>query len=106
MRQGSEGAYGEWVCADVVCHQMAHQWFGNLATAPNWAESTGSIPLRRYMGMLKSLEFESVGTRANLREPVHVRGCLVACLCMCECLCAGLVRVGVSARARVCGGGV
>jgi hypothetical protein len=46
MVQGTEGAYGEWLCADVVCHEVAHQWFGNLVTCANWAEITGRVPPR------------------------------------------------------------
>ena len=36
--QVSEGAYGGWLCADVVCHELAHQWFGNLATCADWRQ--------------------------------------------------------------------
>jgi hypothetical protein len=38
--QATEGAYGTWLAADVVCHEVAHQWFGNLVTAPDWTQLT------------------------------------------------------------------
>jgi Peptidase family M1 domain len=52
--QGTEGAYGEWLCADVVCHEIAHQWFGNMVTCANWAEITSKNP---YSALASSWDF-------------------------------------------------
>ena len=41
VNESTEGAYGLWRCADVVCHELAHQWFGNLVTAADWPDITG-----------------------------------------------------------------
>lgn len=36
--QEDGGAYGAWLAYDVVCHETAHQWFGNLVTGRNWTQ--------------------------------------------------------------------
>ena len=44
--QSTSGAYGLWRSADVVCHEVAHQWFGNLMTALDWPDLAGMSPTR------------------------------------------------------------
>lgn len=34
----SPGAWALFRCADVICHEVAHQWFGNLVTAASWSD--------------------------------------------------------------------
>lgn len=34
----SGGAWDLFRCANVICHEMAHQWFGNLVTAASWPD--------------------------------------------------------------------
>ena len=34
--QDTEGSWDRWLVADVVCHELAHQWFGNAVTAADW----------------------------------------------------------------------
>jgi hypothetical protein len=36
----TSGAYGRVLLASVICHEVAHQWLGNLVTAPNWEQLT------------------------------------------------------------------
>jgi Peptidase family M1 domain len=36
--QETEGAWDEWLAVDVVCHELAHQWFGNLVTCSDWGQ--------------------------------------------------------------------
>ncbi|KAL6785138.1 hypothetical protein ACKKBG_A02585 [Auxenochlorella protothecoides x Auxenochlorella symbiontica] len=36
--QATGGSFGAWRAADVVCHEVAHQWFGNLVTGTNWTQ--------------------------------------------------------------------
>ena len=43
--QSTEGSYGLWRAADVICHELAHQWFGNLVTAATWQDLTGADSL-------------------------------------------------------------
>ena len=38
--QLTEGAWERWQVADVVCHELAYLWFGNLVTAVDWEDST------------------------------------------------------------------
>ena len=40
MRQDTEGQWDRWLVADVVCHEVAHQWFGNLVTCATWQDLT------------------------------------------------------------------
>ncbi len=42
--QASEGAYGRWQSADVVCHELAHQWFGNYVTCKDFDNISGLQP--------------------------------------------------------------
>ncbi len=42
--QATEGAYGRWLSADVVCHELAHQWFGNYVTCKDFDNISGSQP--------------------------------------------------------------
>ena len=35
------GAWELWRVVDVVCHEVGHQWFGNLATAETWVGGAG-----------------------------------------------------------------
>ena len=39
--QATEGAYGRWLSADVVCHELAHQWFGNYVTCKDFDNISG-----------------------------------------------------------------
>ena len=39
--QATEGAYGRWSSADVVCHELAHQWFGNYVTCKDFDNISG-----------------------------------------------------------------
>lgn len=32
------GAWDLFRCANVICHEIAHQWFGNLVTAATWPD--------------------------------------------------------------------
>jgi hypothetical protein len=34
----SGGAWDLFRCANVICHEVAHQWYGNLVTADTWAD--------------------------------------------------------------------
>jgi len=47
--QETEGAYGAWLAADVVCHETAHQWFGNLVTTQDWAQLTVNEGVASFM---------------------------------------------------------
>jgi len=38
--QDTEGQWDKWLVADVVCHEVAHQWFGNLVTCATWQDLT------------------------------------------------------------------
>ena len=38
-----------WRAADVVCHEVAHQWFGNLITAADWPDLTVNEGLASFM---------------------------------------------------------
>jgi hypothetical protein len=40
VRQDTEGTWDKWLVADVVCHEVAHQWFGNLVTCSDWQDLT------------------------------------------------------------------
>jgi aminopeptidase N len=31
-------AYKKFLMVDVVCHEAAHQWIGNLVTCPDWMQ--------------------------------------------------------------------
>lgn len=39
--QAGEGAYGRWLAADVVCHELGHQWFGDYVTCSDWDNIAG-----------------------------------------------------------------
>ena len=41
--QAAEGAYGRWLAADVVCHELAHQWFGNYVTCQDFDNIAGRV---------------------------------------------------------------
>lgn len=28
----------EWEISSILCHEIAHQWFGNLVTADKWGD--------------------------------------------------------------------
>ena len=47
--QETEGAYGAWLADDVVCHETAHQWFGNLVTTQDWAQLTVNEGVASFM---------------------------------------------------------
>lgn len=32
------GAWDLFRCANVICHELAHQWLGNLVTAATWPD--------------------------------------------------------------------
>ena len=34
-------AYNRWRSADVVCHELGHQWFGNYVTCSDWSNVAG-----------------------------------------------------------------
>ncbi len=34
----AESDFGEYIVEDLVSHELAHSWFGNLVTCKNWAE--------------------------------------------------------------------
>jgi hypothetical protein len=38
FNQQVEGYYGVLESTNVICHELAHQWFGNLVTCDNWNE--------------------------------------------------------------------
>ena len=38
--QDTEGTWDKWLVADVVCHEVAHQWFGDLVTCSAWQDLT------------------------------------------------------------------
>ena len=47
--QASEGAYGRWLAADVVCHELAHQWFGNYVTCQDFDNIAGRVTALSYL---------------------------------------------------------
>ena len=34
-------AYNRWRSADVVCHELGHQWFGDYVTCSDWSNVAG-----------------------------------------------------------------
>ncbi|KAK9811131.1 hypothetical protein WJX73_005144 [Symbiochloris irregularis] len=49
VNTSTEGAYGLWRAADVVCHEVAHQWFGNLVTTATWEDLTVNEGMASFM---------------------------------------------------------
>ncbi|KAK9823867.1 hypothetical protein WJX72_006025 [[Myrmecia] bisecta] len=43
------GSRGQWLSADVVCHELAHQWFGNLVTCADWTQLTVNEGVASFM---------------------------------------------------------
>ena len=41
--QETEGAYGRFLSADVVCHELAHQWFGDYVTCLDFDNIVGKL---------------------------------------------------------------
>lgn len=46
--QETEGAYGRFVSADVVCHELAHQWFGDYVTCRDFDNIVGESSCQHY----------------------------------------------------------
>ena len=46
--QETEGAYGRFVSADVVCHELAHQWFGDYVTCLDFDNIVGESSCQHY----------------------------------------------------------
>lgn len=44
LLQATEGAYGRWLSADVVCHELAHQCFGDYVTCVDFDNIVGELP--------------------------------------------------------------
>eukprot|EP01025_Chloroclados_australasicus_P065595 TRINITY_DN8936_c0_g1_i3.p1 TRINITY_DN8936_c0_g1~~TRINITY_DN8936_c0_g1_i3.p1 ORF type:complete len:1062 (-),score=95.45 TRINITY_DN8936_c0_g1_i3:302-3487(-) len=44
-----DDAYKRWRSADIVCHEVAHQWFGNLITMTTVMDMTVNEGLASYM---------------------------------------------------------
>ena len=54
----SQGAWDLFRCANVICHELAHQWFGNLVTADSWMDllvNEGLASLMEYGCMARVL---------------------------------------------------
>ena len=49
LMQASEGAYGRWLAGDVVCHELAHQWFGNYVTCQDFDNIAGRVTALSYL---------------------------------------------------------
>ncbi|KAK9834407.1 hypothetical protein WJX74_001127 [Apatococcus lobatus] len=47
-------AWDKWRSTDVVCHELAHQWFGNLVTCTDWGQ------LAVNEGLASFLEYQCV----------------------------------------------
>ncbi|KAK9861578.1 hypothetical protein WJX84_009108, partial [Apatococcus fuscideae] len=45
----SGGVWDRWRTADVVCHELAHQWFGDLVTCSDWGELTVNEGLASFV---------------------------------------------------------
>lgn len=48
VMQETEGAYGRWLSADVVCHELAHQWFGDYVTCLDFDNIVGEFGHEQY----------------------------------------------------------
>ena len=57
--QATEGAYGRWLSADVVCHELAHQWFGDYVTCTDFDNIVGELikPPSCYASLM-NMEFD------------------------------------------------
>lgn len=61
----SGGAWDLFRCANVICHELAHQWFGNLVTATTWPDllvNEGLATLMEY-GCMAAVLPQQVGPR-------------------------------------------
>ncbi len=70
--QATEGAYGRWSSADVVCHELAHQWFGNYVTCKDFDNISGMQPQSIHLQHLQlshAIHIMLVG-----QEPAHLHG--------------------------------
>jgi hypothetical protein len=68
----SGGAWDLFRCANVICHEVAHQWYGNLVTADTWADllvNEGLATLLEYgcMAAVLPQEVGSLGAAVLMR---------------------------------------
>ncbi|KAL3162156.1 hypothetical protein ABBQ32_009864 [Trebouxia sp. C0010 RCD-2024] len=49
FNEATEGAYGRWLAADVVCHELGHQWFGNYVTCQDFDNIAVNEGLASFM---------------------------------------------------------
>lgn len=57
------GAWDLFRSANVICHELAHQWFGNLVTAATWSDlfvNEGLATLAEY-GCMAAVLPQQVG---------------------------------------------
>ncbi len=61
-------AWDLWRCADVVCHELAHQWFGNYVTAASWVSAAhaapGCLPARPALAAMLAVGYPPIDLAA------------------------------------------
>eukprot|EP00878_Enallax_costatus_P015911 GHUV01016679.1.p1 GENE.GHUV01016679.1~~GHUV01016679.1.p1 ORF type:complete len:620 (+),score=228.40 GHUV01016679.1:769-2628(+) len=70
------GAWALLRCATVICHEVGHQWFGNLVTAASWSDllvNEGLASLAEY-GCLAEVLGQQLGTEGAAAVMRHVAG--------------------------------
>lgn len=76
----SPSAWSLFRCANVICHELAHQWFGNLVTAHTWGDllvNEGLASLAEYGCMAQVAlpsQASSVGAALLMRSVVGPHG--------------------------------